>query len=120
MNQAKNPLGRTGITGLGSLSDAGQNDADYLFIISPSYVLVKDFNFGIDVPIDYHPYAPASLRKKINGEFCKIGSYQADSVLNTGKVILYLVKFFHLNVFIELLSELGIGSADDFRCLSKI
>ena len=93
MDQAKNPLGRTGISGLGSLSDAGQNDADYLFIISPSYVLVKDFNFGIDVPIDYHPYAPASLRKKINGEFYKIGSYRADSVLNTGKLILYLRVF---------------------------
>ena len=91
MGTTKNPLGRTGISGLGSLSYAGQNDADYLFIISPSYVLVKDFNFGIDVPIDLNPLMPTSLRKKTSAEFVKIGSYQADSVLNTGTVILLFI-----------------------------
>ena len=88
MGTTKNPLGRTGIAGLGSLSDSGHNDADYLFIISHSYVLVKDFNFGIDIPIDFTPLTSTSLRKKISAEFVKIGSYQADSVLNTGKDIL--------------------------------
>ena len=91
MEATKNPNGRTGIVGIGSLPNFGPNGIDWIFLVSPNFFIVSTGEEEAPIPVDYDPssISTESLRNRLMAETgeelqCIADSIVVDSVFNTG------------------------------------
>ena len=86
-----NPVGRTGISGVGSLPDFGGNILEYLFIVSESYCVINTDDAD-PIPFDFdlkHLVEPlkSKLATETGFEFhCLKNALSLDSEFNTGMI----------------------------------
>ena len=87
LDAEKNPSGRTGVIGIGSLPKFGENHIEYCLIVSERYIISLEKNYAIK-----KRYIPKSyeLKDKIFSKYkfeTLAESVLVDSELNTGNLI---------------------------------
>ena len=89
MEAEKNPNGRTGIVGIGSLINFGPNRASCIFIVSEKYFIVTAGREDYEIPVEYcsaiDPESKIYKLRKLGVSITDIRKeIQFDSEYNTG------------------------------------